>query len=74
MSEHVHMMIAMPPKYGVSQAIGYIKGDWNPSDFTVAHAGAGDWNVASERKVRPGDIILMHAGLMSPISYSTPIR
>ena len=26
MSDHVHMMIAMPPKYAVSQVIGYIKG------------------------------------------------
>ena len=26
MSGHVHMMIAIPPKYAVSQVIGYIKG------------------------------------------------
>jgi len=26
MSDHVHMMIAMPPNYAVSQVIGYIKG------------------------------------------------
>jgi putative transposase len=26
MSDHVHMMSAIPPKYAVSQAIGYIKG------------------------------------------------
>ena len=26
MSDHVHMMIAIPPKYVVSQVIGYIKG------------------------------------------------
>lgn len=25
MSDHVHMMIAIPPKYAVSQVIGYIK-------------------------------------------------
>jgi len=24
--DHVHMMIAIPPKYAVSQVIGYIKG------------------------------------------------
>ena len=24
--DHVHLMIAMPPKYAVSQVIGYIKG------------------------------------------------
>ena len=26
MSDHVHMMIAIPPKYSVSQVIGFIKG------------------------------------------------
>ncbi len=26
MSEHVHMMISIPPKYAVSQVVGYIKG------------------------------------------------
>jgi putative transposase len=26
MEDHVHMMIAIPPKYPVSQVIGYIKG------------------------------------------------
>ena len=25
MADHVHMMIAIPPKYAVSQAIGFIK-------------------------------------------------
>jgi putative transposase len=26
MSEHVHMMISLPPKYAVSQVVGFIKG------------------------------------------------
>ncbi len=26
MPDHVHMMISIPPKYAVSQVIGYIKG------------------------------------------------
>ena len=26
MSDHVHMMLAIPPKYAVSRVIGYIKG------------------------------------------------
>lgn len=26
MADHVHMMIAIPPKYAVSQVVGYIKG------------------------------------------------
>ena len=26
MSHHVHMMLAIPPKYAVSQVVGYIKG------------------------------------------------
>jgi len=26
MSDHVHVLISIPPKYGVSQVIGFIKG------------------------------------------------
>jgi len=26
LSDHVHMMISIPPKYSVSQVVGYIKG------------------------------------------------
>jgi len=26
MADHVHMMISIPPKYAVSQVIGYLKG------------------------------------------------
>ncbi len=26
MSDHVHMLIAIPPKYSVSQVVGFIKG------------------------------------------------
>ena len=26
MSDHVHMLIAIPPKYAVSQVVGFIKG------------------------------------------------
>jgi REP-associated tyrosine transposase len=26
MSDHVHMMISIPPKYSVAQVVGYIKG------------------------------------------------
>ena len=26
MPDHVHMMISIPPKYAVAQAVGYIKG------------------------------------------------
>ena len=26
MPDHVHMMISIPPKYAVSQVVGYIKG------------------------------------------------
>ena len=26
MVDHVHMMISIPPKYAVSQVVGYIKG------------------------------------------------
>jgi putative transposase len=27
MADHVHMMISIPPKYAVSQVIGFIKGE-----------------------------------------------
>ena len=38
-------------------------------------AGGGDWAVVSERKVAPGDIILVHAGLYKAdrLSYSDPL-
>jgi putative transposase len=26
MADHVHMLLSIPPKYGVSQVVGYIKG------------------------------------------------
>ena len=38
MPDHVHMMISIPPKYAVSQVIGYIKGE---SAFHLAHQEAG---------------------------------
>ena len=41
-----------------------------------AYQGAfvGDWSVLAERKVRPGDVILVHAGryLANPLSYVDP--
>jgi putative transposase len=36
MSDHVHMMLSIPPKYSVSQVIGYIKGK---SAIHIAFAG-----------------------------------
>jgi len=27
MNDHVHMLIAIPPKYAVSQVVGFIKGE-----------------------------------------------
>jgi putative transposase len=49
MSDHVHMMIAIPPKLAVSQVVGYIKGK------SAIHLA----RVYGERKrnfVGPGDI------------------
>jgi putative transposase len=37
-SDHVHMMISIPPKYSVSQVIGYIKGK---SAIHIARTFAG---------------------------------
>ena len=38
MEDHVHMMISIPPKYAVSQVIGYIKGK---SAIHIARAYSG---------------------------------
>ena len=40
-----------------------------------AGAGSGDWNVVSERKVRPGDVLLVHAGLYKAdrLNYADPL-
>lgn len=40
-----------------------------------AGAGSGDWAIISERKVRPGDILLMHAGLYKAdrLNYADPL-
>ena len=38
MPDHVHMMISIPPKYAVSQVVGYIKGK---SAIHIARAHAG---------------------------------
>jgi putative transposase len=35
MPDHVHMLISIPPKYAVSQVVGYIKGK---SAIHIAHA------------------------------------
>lgn len=35
MSDHVHMLISIPPKYAVCQVIGFIKGK------SAIHSGAG---------------------------------
>jgi len=44
--------------------------------FMEAYQGAfiGDWSVLAERKVKPGDVILVHAGryLANPLSYVDP--
>ncbi len=38
MSDHVHMLLSIPPKYAVSQAVGYIKGK---SAIHIARAWIG---------------------------------
>ena len=41
MSDHVHMMISIPPKYAVSQVIGFIKGKSAIHIARVMWAGSG---------------------------------
>lgn len=38
-------------------------------------SGTGDWSVVGERKVQPGDVIMVHAGLYKAdrLSYSDPL-
>ena len=31
--DHIHMLISIPPKYGVSQIMGYLKGEKQPDDI-----------------------------------------
>jgi putative transposase len=38
MPDHVHMMISVPPKYSVSQVVGYLKGK---SAIHIARVYAG---------------------------------
>ncbi len=40
MHDHVHMMIAIPPKYAVSQVVGFIKGK-NAIHVAKVYASAG---------------------------------
>jgi hypothetical protein len=62
MADHVHMMISIPPKYAVSQVIGFIKGglvqnwgyQWLPDIFApVLGPGVGrgvDFEVGGSRR------------------------
>ena len=38
--DHVHMLLSIPPKYAVSQVVGYIKGKSDPSGPHVRRAKA----------------------------------
>jgi len=52
MADHVHMMISIPPKYAVSQVVGFIKGKSaihlaraygeRTRNFVGQHFGLGD--------------------------------
>ena len=44
MIDHVHMMIAIPPKYAVSQVVGFIKGK---SAIHLVHPQSGEGGPAS---------------------------
>jgi putative transposase len=35
MHDHVHMILAIPPKYAVSQVVGFIKGALPPSSVAL---------------------------------------
>lgn len=52
MPDHVHMMIAIPPKYAVSQVIGYIKGKSaiHLARLPMISTGAGRLEMAADEK------------------------
>src|SRR5271170_7349816 len=49
MPDHVHMMISIPPKYAVSQVIGFIKGKSAIHLARVARGNAILWGSTSGR-------------------------
>ena len=50
MSDHVHMLLSIPPKYAVSQVLGFIKGK---SAIHIARAYTGRrWNFVGQHWAR----------------------
>lgn len=48
MPDHVHMMLSVPPKYAVSQMVGFIKGK-SAMHLEKRHAsGAGVWGAQAQ--------------------------
>ena len=57
MSDHVHMLISIPPKYSVAQVVGFIKGKsaiavarnfgWRTKNFTGQHFWARGYHVST---------------------------
>jgi putative transposase len=54
MPDHVHMMISIPPKYAVSQVVGYIKGK---SAIHIARQYAGRKKTTSASTFGREDIL-----------------
>ena len=48
LSDHVHMMISIPPKYAVSQVVGFIKGYLYTSAGRSSSEGAGRFQLSGE--------------------------
>ena len=49
MPDHVHMMISIPPKYAVSQVVGFIAPAWDAPGTLLPHAAAIRSSVTSRR-------------------------
>lgn len=57
MSDHVHMLVSIPPKYSVAQIVGFIKGKsaisiartyfWRKKNFTGQHFWARGYHVST---------------------------
>src|SRR3972149_9287025 len=55
MPDHVHMMLSVPPKYSVSQVVGYIKGK---SAIHIAREyGGGKRKIEGEHFLARGDFV-----------------
>jgi REP element-mobilizing transposase RayT len=67
-ADHVHMLVSIPPKYSVTQVVGFIKGK---SAIHIAGATWGAARTTPECTSMPGAILFQRLALMRRQSAST---